>query len=500
VEYAGDSTHPPGAGVAVVVARPLPYDVDADGHAETVVGAPGESLGTANGAGLFHVLPGTPTGVTGAGSLAIHQDSPGVPGTAEDNDGFGHANTSGDFNGDGFADVAVSAPYESVGTAVRGGAVSVFYGGPDGLRTDNVATIDVHDSMLPATNSAHFGETLAAGDFNRDGRDDLAIGSPRLGPGYVSVFHGDETGFWYRETFSQGTDNVPGSDQDGDGFGWSLAVGDTDADGIPDDLAVGVPYDSEDRGWATGAVIVLYGNEYGLTGSQRWTKDSSGVPGVPGTANPDTDDRADVFGAQVMLGDFNGDHADDLAVGAPGSPITVDGIRKRDAGTVTMLYSDSARIGATGAYQFSQQTSGVPGISGQEDAFGITLAAGDADGDGDAELAVYSPGDTYVTVVPGASGGLSYGSSKAWTQKSSGIPGATESGDQWGASLRFASVKAVSPMSLIVGAPGENSASGAFTVIHGSGTGLTGTGAQYFSQNSAYVPGAAEAGDRFGYF
>lgn len=502
VEYAGDATHLPGAGVAVVIAKPLPYDINGDDHAETVVGVPGETLGTADRAGMFHVLPGTATGATGSGSLAIHQNSAGVPGTAEDDDGFGHANTSGDFNGDGFADVAVSAPYESVGTAVRGGAVWVFYGGPSGLRTDNVATIDVHDSMLPATDSAYFGETLAAGDFNSDGRDDLAIGSPRLGPGYVSVFHSDETGFWHRETFSQDTDGVPGADHDGDRFGWSLAVGDTDADGISDDLAIGVPYDSEDRGRATGAVIMLYGDEYGLVGeySQRWTKDSSGVPGVPGTADPARYDSPDLFGYALAFGDFKWSGVDSLAVGAPGSPITVDGVRKRDAGTVTVLYSDGAQLGTTGAYQISQQTSGVPGISGQEDHFGRTLAAGDANGDGDSELAVYSPGDTYVTVIPGASGGLAYGSTRTWTQNSSGIPGTTESGDQWGASLRFASVKSVSRLSLIVGAPGENSASGAFTAIHGSSTGLTGSGAQYFSQNSAYVSGTAEAGDRFGCF
>jgi hypothetical protein len=61
-------------------------------------------------------------------------------------------------------------------------------------------------------------------------------------------------------------------------------------------------------------------------------------------------------------------------------------------------------------------------------------------------------------------------------------------------------VKGTGYCSLVVGAPGENSASGAFTVIHGSGTGLTGTGAQYLSQDTSGVSGSAEAGDQFGVF
>jgi len=175
----------------------------------------------------------------------------------------------------------------------------------------------------------------------------------------------------------------------------------------------------------------------------------------------------------------------------------VDGVRKRDAGTVNVLYSNGSLIDTPSAVHVSQQTSGMPGVSGQEDRFGTTLAAGDATGDGRAELAIYSPGDTYVTVVPG---GPLFGSARAWTQNSSGVPGTTESGDQWGASLRFGHVKSAGRASLIVGASGENTGQGACTVIHGSDTGLTATGAQYFSQDTSGVPGTAEPGDTFGSF
>jgi hypothetical protein len=115
-------------------------------------------------------------------------------------------------------------------------------------------------------------------------------------------------------------------------------------------------------------------------------------------------------------------------------------------------------------------------------------------------LAIYSPGDTYVTVVPGTASGLAYSGAKAWTQNTYGIPGTSERGDYWGFSLRFAHVKSAAWASLLVGAPGENERAGACTVIHGSGTGLTATGAQYFSQNTSGIPGTAEPEDMFGTF
>jgi hypothetical protein len=502
--YAGDSTHRPGSGKATVIVRPLPYDVNGDGYAETVIGVPFENLGSLDVAGMFHLLYGSSSGPKASGSLGIHQDTPGVPGTVERNDQLGTANTSGDFNGDGFADVAVSASWEALGTADFAGMVLIFYGSAGGLRTDNVAAIDAHDGGLPTLEFAYFGSSLAAGDFNGgyrgDGRDDLAVGSPRAGPGYVSIFHGSDTGLRYREILSQDTQDVPGSNQDWDGFGHALAVGDADGDGNRDDLAIGVPAEREDLGWSTGAVTVLYGAVYGLikNGSQRWTKNSPGVPGIPGSTS--STDEPDRFGYALAFGDFNRDGSDDLAVGAPGSPVAVDGVRKRDAGTVTVLYSDGWQLATTNAAQITQQTSGIPGISGAVDRFGFTLAAGDHNGDRDDELAIYSPGDTYVTVVPGTSGGLAYSGAKTWTQNTSGIPGTTEPGDYWGISLRFAHVKNATWASLLVGAPEENGKAGACTVIHGSGSGLTATGAQYFSQNTSGIPGTAELEDRFGFF
>jgi hypothetical protein len=105
-------------------------------------------------------------------------------------------------------------------------------------------------------------------------------------------------------------------------------------------------------------------------------------------------------------------------------------------------------------------------------------------------------------VVPGAAAGLNFAQAKGWTQDSPSVPGASEAGDDWGASLRFVRPFGVGqPAGLLVGAPGENSASGAVTFLPAvAGTGLTGVGSVYISQNSAGVPGTSESGDVFGTF
>jgi hypothetical protein len=388
-------------------AKALPYDINGDGYREVIVGAPGENLGPDFNAGMFHVFFGSAAGVTVSGSQVFDQDTPGVPGSTEDGDQLGWTNTSGDFNADDYADVAVAANTEDLGSAVDAGMV--------------------------------------------------------------------------------------------DGFGWTVAAGDVNGDGTSD-LVAGSIYDWEDRGWSTGAAYVLYGGEFGLSGAHRFSKDTPGVPGGPGTFDYSKDDTPDRFGWQVTLADFNGDAKADLAVGALGSPVYVDGVRKRDAGTVTVLYSDGTRIATTGAVQVTQQTSGMPGTAGHKDFFGATLAAGDTHGDGKADLAIYSQGDTYVTVVPGGDTGLRYGSARGWTQNSAGIPGSTEPRDYWGGSLRFEDVKNTGYTALVVGANGENDFRGAFTVIYSTVDGLTNTGVQAFHQDTPGVAGTAEAGDNFGVF
>jgi len=107
-------------------------DINGDGRDDLAVGVPGEEIGYDDGAGIVEILYGTETGLTGAGSQALTQNTAGVPGTAEPGDDFGSAVRLLDINGNGHADLAASA----VGENSRAGAVWSLRGRATGVVTD----------------------------------------------------------------------------------------------------------------------------------------------------------------------------------------------------------------------------------------------------------------------------------------------------------------------------------------------------------------------------
>ena len=96
-----------------------------------------ETVGSSADAGSVVVLYGSPQGLQ-AGDPPVQvwsQDSPGVKDRAESGDVFGRAIAAGDFNADGFLDLAVGVPFEDLGGVRDAGAVEVLYGGREGLQT-----------------------------------------------------------------------------------------------------------------------------------------------------------------------------------------------------------------------------------------------------------------------------------------------------------------------------------------------------------------------------
>jgi FG-GAP repeat len=109
-----------------------------------------------------NVLYGSASGLTGTGSQIFTQ----VGSAPEAGDSFGFALASGDFNNDGFADLAVGVPGEDVGNIRDGGAVNVLYGSASkltgtGSQTFTQDTSGVGSSAEPGD---FFGSALAAGD------------------------------------------------------------------------------------------------------------------------------------------------------------------------------------------------------------------------------------------------------------------------------------------------------------------------------------------------
>lgn len=170
----------------------------------------------------------------------------------------------GDFNGDGRQDLAVAnAPSECMGS------VSILLGDGTGhfISTAN----------LTATASS-FPRSVAVGDFNGDGKQDLAVANS--GSGNVSIFPGHGTGqFGSARTFAAGTDP------------YSIAAGDFNGDGKQDLAAAN---------YTSSSVSILLGA-------------GAGNFGAP------TNLGAGTFPYSIAVGDFNGDGKQDLAVVNNGS-------------------------------------------------------------------------------------------------------------------------------------------------------------------------------------
>jgi FG-GAP-like repeat/FG-GAP repeat len=483
-------------------------DFNNDGFADLAVGVAGENLGARSNAGAVNVLYGAAGGLTGARSQLFTQDSSGVPGGSEPGDGFGDALAVGDFDGDGFADLAVGVTVEDLGAIVDAGAVNVLYGSAGGLTGagSQLFTQDSPGVGSSAEREDNFGGTLAAGDFDGDGFADLAVGVWRenvgaaANGGAVNVLYGTAGGLTGTgsQFLTQASPGVPGVVEADDEVGVALGAGDFNRDRFAD-LAVGAPGEdyagAPDRG---GAVNVLPGSARGLTGSgsRLFTQNSPGVPGVA--------ESGDNFGLALAVGDFAGDGFVDLAVGGAEDVGTAE-----DAGAINVLPGSAGGLTGTGSQLLTRNSPGVPGSAEPNDGFGfISLAAGDFDGDGDADLAVGVaeplgiPGAGAVVALPGSAGGLTGTGSQLFTQDSPGVPDSAEFRDGFGSVLAASNFNNDGFADLAVGVLGETVDSiefgGAVNVLPGSAGGLTGTGSQLFTQDSPGVPGVVEFDDFFG--
>jgi hypothetical protein len=282
-------------------------DFDADGFADLAVGVPGETVDGAPFAGAVSVLFGGAAGLAGGDDQLWTLNSPGLRDSSETEDLFGESLTAGDFDGDGFADLAIGALFEAVGSGPPAGAVNVLYGSAAGLasKRNQLWTQDSPQGLHGmAATFDQFGNSLAAADLNGDSFTDLAIGVPNdhdpdgtqpLPGGTVQVLYGAPGGLSASndQLWSQDTPGIAEKGETNDAFGTALAAGDFDADGFAD-LAVG---SLEQFGGSpqAGAVHVIYGTAEGLQapGSQLLFEGSA--PGLPGVAQHD-----DFFGFSLV--------------------------------------------------------------------------------------------------------------------------------------------------------------------------------------------------------
>ncbi|MGW0536995.1 FG-GAP repeat protein [Streptomyces sp. NPDC003032] len=365
-------------------------DVNRDGYADLIVGAPGEKV-DGKPSGSVTIVWGGKGGFTSGGRVV---NSP-----ADTAGRFGEATAWTDLDYDGSPQLAVISGdnwwfYSDGNEFERPLGLEVDFI-PEGARLDGMiagnfkykdgvgfvlygeradggawtahmyggvgdygyqAEIIAEGDDPTATRSA-----ATAGDVNGDGYDDLITGNPLNGRGgkggSVSVRFGGDREFGAPVTYNQDSAGVPGADEADDHFGASVSAGDVTGDGLPE-LAVGAPGETVDTVADTGSVTLLKSSGGAFTSGKAWHQETAGVPGV---AEP-----GDHFGTSVRLKDINKNGKADLSTGATGEDIDTT----QDVGAVWVLRGTATGLTSSSVTSFNGRDFGVGGLNA---GFGHTL-------------------------------------------------------------------------------------------------------------------------------
>jgi len=417
----------------------------------------GDAAGTAgdvNGDGFADVVVSA-IGYGSVGRLYVyHGSASGLRlGTSIDGTGdlFGRAvGTAGDVNGDGYDDIIVGDFYHDS----RKGKTYVYYGSASGLGGVSWEAVGEHAYD-------RFGWSVGtAGDVNGDGYDDVIVGADEWYPGgsytgvqgKVYVYYGSSTGL----TTGAADWTATGEDDD-DYFGDAVGTaGDVNGDGY-DDIIVGAWAHDTLPETGVGRVYLYHGSLWGLP--------------VTYTSYIDGENGGNSFGHAVgTAGDVNGDGYDDIIVGA----------YTYDAGTEQSVGKAYVYHGTAMVVNVNPNWTAIGAVG--DDQFGAAVGtAGDVNGDGYDDIIVgASPGGTpdKVYVYAGSSDGL--GGTPTWTAAGENPI------DHFGASIGTAGdVNGDGFADVLIVAPNTDAGTGKAYVYYGATTGLSRSPAWHASGQSA---------------
>ncbi len=319
-------------------------DVNDDGYDDLILGGyHADPAGRINAGAAYIILGGShlTTSASITVNLGIQNADLTILG-AEDGDYLGRSVSSGDINGDGYADVIAGAQYADSPVTDNVGLVYVIPGSAS-ITTTTPITYDLSTITDTAQVASYYGvadddETgfyVAAGNINGDTYDDVIIAAYRAD----AYWPGSETGKVYvaygQATLSTGVYLSTQADitiygaEDDERLGRSVASGDINNDATYEDIIIGASWANRDGIADTGRVYVISGGP-SLSATINLSETLSadvriqGDDGVPPGYYYDSDGPGpqpgrwygDECGRSVSVGDINGDGAQDVIIGA----------------------------------------------------------------------------------------------------------------------------------------------------------------------------------------
>jgi hypothetical protein len=173
---------------------------------------------------------------------------------------------------------------------------------------------------------------------------------------------------------------------------------------------------------------------------------------------------------------------------------------------VTAVHGSAGGLTSTGTTTVYQDTSGVPGSAESGDLMGASVAVGDSNLDGYADVLTGLPGEDITRdgtnrsnagsalLIRGSSSGLTGTGALSFSQDTSGIAGATETSDQFGSAVTLADLSGWARADLAIGAAGEDSSDGTVLQLDSGSSGVSTTTGVYYSRSSLGTPAAVRLG------
>lgn len=480
-------------------------DINADGASDIVIGARLYDINqNKTNEGAAFVFKGS------INSTPVTAAQPQIIEMTQADSRFGHVvSSAGDVDGDGYADIAIGAYYFDGGLSDEG-AVYIHRGGQNGINV-------VADKVIEGNQqNAQFGWAVAsAGDVNGDGYGDLVVGARyfdnnQVNEGAAFVYHGSHLGL--NTTAASMIESNQGNAWMGSAVS---SAGDVNGDGYSDVMIGGYAYDN---GNTDEGMVFVYHGSAGTVGTTPKGVSYSTVSGA-------------LLGSSVsIVGDYNGDGLDDVVAGAPnfdggtvGEGAVFLSFGDASLGTNSMIKHEinqlNAKFGtsvaavrdmdgdgfdefvvaAPGA-KFSQATTGVayiyegnaqgtfsggtPLFYGSGHLFGTSVASGDINRDGFADVIVGGPAYTsglksergMVAIYLGSANGIDNG---VYT-----IINGPSAGTKLGSSLATSDVNGDGYADIIAGAAGSSGGQGSLHIWHGASMGIPSNTLSNFQLNS----------------